>query len=360
MSIDAIHAPCGLFTLSVDGVVLDANPAFAHLLGMEPAQAVGLRLESLVGAGGRLFVNTHVLPLLHLQGRAEEIHLALRDAAGEAVPVLLTAVRRGADPAAPADCAVMVVRQRARFEAELLAARHAAQRAREELERSNGELERFAATAAHDLREPLRKVGMFTSILRRRASAARDDEGVAQFDRVTDAVRRMNGMVDGLLALARAGGAPPTLEPVALDAVVAVVRADLAPAIEAAGATLHVGPLPRVVGDRGLLQQALQNLVGNAIKFRRPDVAPLVEVTGGDAGDGMAWLRIADNGRGFPHGTGASLFRPFERLHRREVEGAGLGLATVRRIVDAHGGHIEAEGEPGVGARFTVRLRAAP
>jgi signal transduction histidine kinase len=359
MTVDAARAPCGLFTLSADGVVLDANPALSRLLGVAPPQPAGQRLESLAAAGGRLFVNTHLLPLLHLQGRAEEIHVALRDAAGAAVPVLLTAVRRGDDPAGTADCAVMVVRQRARFEGELLAARSAAQRAKEELERSNGDLERFAATAAHDLREPLRKVGIFTSILRQRVGDTLGDEVSAQFERVADAVRRMHGMVDGLLALARAGGAPPTREPVALDEVVAVVRADLAPAIEAAGATLRIGALPRVVGDRGLLQQALQNLLGNALKFRRADAPLVVEITGGIAADGMAWLCIADNGRGFPQGTRARLFRPFERLHRGEVEGSGLGLATVQRIVAAHGGRIEAAGEPGVGARFEVRLPAA-
>jgi sigma-B regulation protein RsbU (phosphoserine phosphatase) len=361
MNLDARHAPCGLLSLSAEATILDANATLGSMLGRAPEDLVGLRLDAILAPGGKVFVQTHLLPLLLLHGRVDEIFLSLRHAELGTVPVLLTAVRRGDALAAPIDCALMLVRNRARFEDELLAARASAERAGHELRRSNAELERFAATAAHDLREPLRKVSVFASRLRHRLGDALDAESQHQFERLADATVRMQAMVDGLLELARAGGQPLRIQAVALDTIAPLVLADLGPAIAAADAQVDCSALPRVLGDPVLLQQIMQNLVGNAIKFQRAGVAPRIRIDGGVLGSGEAWFRVHDNGRGFARTDVARLFRPFERLQENpSPPGSGLGLAAVQRLVEALAGTITADGEPGVGAVFTVTLPAAP
>jgi light-regulated signal transduction histidine kinase (bacteriophytochrome) len=233
-----------------------------------------------------------------------------------------------------------------------------------ELERSNRELTEFASVASHDLRAPLRSVSSFVSLIEEDYGEAFTDEGRTYVARIKAAVSRMTALIDGLLALARvrAKGDPFVMVP--LGDVVEEVVADLAHGLAESGGTVDVGPLPAVEADRLQMRQLLQNLIGNAIKFRRPGVAPRVTVSAVRAprpeAEGETWeLRVADNGIGLEPAQAERIFKPFERLHGHGAfEGSGLGLAVCARIVERHGGRIRAEGQPGAGTTLIVTVPA--
>ena len=234
-----------------------------------------------------------------------------------------------------------------------------------ELERSNRELTEFAAVASHDLRAPLRSVTSFVSLIEEDYGDAFTDEGRTYLTRIKAAVARMTGLIDGLLELARVRAKGEPFAPVPLGDVAQEVVADLTHGLAESGGTVVIGPLPTVEADRLQMRQLLQNLIGNAIKFRRPGVPPRVEVTAGPAprgdADDVVWeLRVADNGIGLDPSQAEKIFKPFERLHgHASYEGSGLGLAVCARIVERHGGRIRAEGQPGSGTTLIATIPAA-
>jgi signal transduction histidine kinase len=191
------------------------------------------------------------------------------------------------------------------------------------------------------------------------------DEGRTYVARIKAAVARMTGLIDGLLTLARVRAKGEPFVPIQLGDVAQEVVADLTHGLAESGGTVEIGPLPAVEADRLQMRQLLQNLIGNAIKFRRPGIAPRVRVSASpapraDADDVMWELRVADNGIGLEPVHAEKIFKPFERLHGHgSYEGSGLGLAVCARIVERHGGRIRAEGEPGIGTTLVVTLPAA-
>jgi signal transduction histidine kinase len=244
------------------------------------------------------------------------------------------------------------VAQRRAAEAELTA--YAAR-----LAASNRVLEEFASVASHDLREPLRKVALFGERLEQRAGARLDEESLEYLKRMRGASARMQRLIDDLLALSQLSEPIRPLAPVALDGVLANVLDDLEARIEATGAEVNVQPLPTVMGDPSQLAQLFQNLIGNSLKFQRPDAQPRIRVDAAPGAHGWTEIAVEDNGVGFQPQLAALIFQPFQRLHSRDdFEGSGLGLAICERIVDRHGGTIRAASDER-GSRFVVRLREA-
>jgi signal transduction histidine kinase len=173
---------------------------------------------------------------------------------------------------------------------------------------------------------------------------------------VVEAARRMQVFIDGLLAYSRVTHETGDGEAREVDSaqLLAVARADLSAAIQESGATLTCGPLPRISVAPGF-EQVFLNLIGNAIKYRKPDVAPEIHIEAREDGD--EWIfSVRDNGIGIEPRYLDYVFQPFQRLHGREIPGSGIGLATVRKIVEANGGSIWLESEPGKGSTFCFRL----
>ncbi|MAO80755.1 MAG: histidine kinase [Nocardioides sp.] len=222
-----------------------------------------------------------------------------------------------------------------------------------ELERSNQVLTAFAGQVAHDLRNPLSAVRMSLDLLQEQVeSPDLDAETLAYVaTRATSGAQRMQSLIDDLLSYARVGGQMGRGE-VDLEAVVSDVRADLAVALE--GAEVTVGPLPTVTGDEVQLRAVLQNLVANSAKFAAPGERARIEVRGTTTADGWR-LEVVDHGLGVPEADRGRVFLPLARAHEA-VEGHGIGLATVRRIVDAHHGRIGIDETPGGGATVWIEL----
>ncbi|HWE57876.1 MAG TPA: ATP-binding protein [Acidimicrobiales bacterium] len=239
---------------------------------------------------------------------------------------------------------------------ELSAANESLQRRAAELARSNEELDSFASIASHDLQEPLRKVRTFTEQLSVTESANLSDKGRDYLARTNAAAERMQRLIEDLLRFSRVSTQGRPFETVDLADVAARVVQDLEAQIDDAGGRVEIGALPVITADPLQMQQLLQNLISNGLKFRRPEAPPVVNVTG-RIEEGMLQLRVSDNGIGFEPRYAARIFRIFERLHgRNEYPGTGIGLALCRKIADRHGGTIEAESEPGQGATFKVSL----
>ncbi len=233
------------------------------------------------------------------------------------------------------------------------------QAALDEARRANRDLEQFVQVAAHDLRAPLRTIGGFTELLLERHADQLEPEARRFLDHIGIGVEQMRELLEDLLVYARSGTAELEFEPVDLGALMAAVQAGLSVAIEDAGALVTVEELPTVLGDHTQLSQLLQNLLGNAIKYRG-DEAPRVRVTA--ERDGELWrLSVQDNGIGIDPQDSADIFDTFKRLHSAgEYPGTGVGLAICRRIVQRHGGRIWADSAPGRGTTFHCTLPALP
>ncbi len=247
-----------------------------------------------------------------------------------------------------------------------------------DLERSNQELQEFAYVASHDLQEPLRKIQAFGNLLEEEYGEAIDG-GKAYLDRMRKAATRMRVLIDDLLTFSRVTTKAQPFSPVDLNIVAHEVVDDLEATIQATHGDVEIGELPTIDADPPQIRQMLQNLIGNALKFQRRDVPPVVKihadiVTLSEApGDSQAKpeepgepeqltsaycrLFIEDNGIGFDEKYLDRIFIVFQRLHGKgEYEGTGIGLAVVRKIVERHAGTITACSTPGQGSTFIVTM----
>jgi PAS domain S-box-containing protein len=224
----------------------------------------------------------------------------------------------------------------------------ALQAAHEELKRSNAELEQFAYVASHDLQEPLRMVASYTQLLGRRYEARLDQDAREFMSYIVDGATRMKQLIEDLLAYSRVGTKGQEFKPVALEAPLRRALFNLRAGIEEAGAAVTYDPLPTVLGDEVQLGQLLQNLVGNALKFRSGSV-PRIHL--GVTNSPQEWtIEVRDNGIGIEPQYFERIFMVFQRLHNKgEYPGTGIGLAICKKEVERHGGRIWVESRPAQG-----------
>ena len=228
-----------------------------------------------------------------------------------------------------------------------------------ELRRSNAELEQFAYVASHDLRQPLRMVTSFLSLVERRLGESLDHDTREFIDFAVGGAKKMDHLILDLLEYSRVGREGPPMEAVSLAEVADEAVLNLGMAISEAGAIVTLQPgLPTVRGRRSDLIRLFQNLIGNAVKYRAADRRPEVSVTGKADAEGVT-LSVRDNGIGIPADERGRVFQVFRRLHTDgEYEGTGIGLAVCRKVVEQHGGRIWVESAEGTGCDFRFTLPA--
>jgi light-regulated signal transduction histidine kinase (bacteriophytochrome) len=226
----------------------------------------------------------------------------------------------------------------------------------EELEDVVAELEAFNYSVSHDLRSPLGAILNFTAILEEDHGEALGSEGGALLARIRRSAVRATSLLEDLLRLSRAGRDAACFERVDMEALARETFAQVCAARADIDVELVVEPLPEAIGDRSLLGEVFANLFGNALKYSRDVEKRRVAVTGRREADQNVY-EVSDNGIGFEMRFAEKLFGLFERLHSvDEIEGTGVGLAIVARIVKRHGGRVWAEGHPGRGARFAFSI----
>lgn len=220
-----------------------------------------------------------------------------------------------------------------------------------DLQRSHAELEQFVWMASHDLKEPLRMVGIWLELLERRGSSNFDDEGAEYLRGAIGAAGRMRRLIDDLLGFATLGAHKISLQCVNAETAVTCALANLDAAVRESGAEIECAAMPDVLADAGLLTNVFQNLIGNALKFRAAE-APRIHI--GVRENTAGWVfSVRDNGIGISPDHQDRVFHIFERLHPAdEYPGNGIGLATVKKIVERHGGQVWVESELGNGSTF--------
>lgn len=239
----------------------------------------------------------------------------------------------------------------------------AADRLREEVEslsRANADLEDFAHAVSHDLQEPLATISGFAELLSTGHADDLGEDGAVKLGHIQGSADRMRTMLAGVLAYSKAAGNGMVRTEVDLGAIVEQATRELGERLAVTGAAVVVQGMPVVFADELQLGRVVQNLVANAVKFRRPDRPAVVRVSAEEQEDGTVCISVADNGVGIPEGKREMIFGMFQRLEEQR-DGSGIGLAVCQKIVDRHGGSIWVEGndEGGSTFRFTLPQRPA-
>lgn len=230
------------------------------------------------------------------------------------------------------------------------------------LEKSNQEMRDIANIASHDLQEPLRKIQTFGDLLVERFQNDLPEMGQDYVQRMKDAAGRMQMLVSELLAYSRVSNEPLPFTRVDMNKVTRQVLKDLDWQIESTKASVDLAELPVIEADLMQMTHLMQNLIGNALKFHKPNIPPVVSIYSNDCTEkppqgGMCEILVKDEGVGFNEKYLDRIFQPFQRLNGRyEYEGTGMGLAICRKIIERHGGSISAQSVPGKGTTFIVRL----
>ena len=235
-----------------------------------------------------------------------------------------------------------------------------------ELERSNRELQDFAYVSSHDLQEPLRKIQAFGDRLLKKEFEKLSDQGKDYVNRMLNAASRMQHLINDLLSFSRVTSKAKPFSKINLDQILTEVLSDMEVSIEKAGAEIIRSPLPEIEGEPTQIRQLFQNLISNAIKFRKENENPILNIYAkslqrqahltSTPGDEATEIYFEDNGIGFDEKYLDKIFTIFQRLEGQKFEGSGVGLATCRKIAIRHGGNITAQSQPGIGTRFIVTL----
>ena len=352
----------GKALLDRDGRIIDCNLALADTLRASPEELLGRDFDGLFtgrdsdaelrarGASGSAYRVTR--ELRRDDGDLRHVHLTYAQVPGEEGQGIASLVQ------------VEDITDRLRAEAQVLALNRTlearvALRTRE-LTRANEELESFAYTISHDLRAPLRAIDGFSRMVTDRHGDAFDDVGRGYMARVRAATARMGELIDALLKMSRVSRGELKREPLDLSSMAEDIVSDLAQGDPGRRVDVLVEPGLRASGDSALVRNLLGNLLGNAWKFTRDTVDARVRFRA-VVEDGQEWFEVSDNGVGFDQAYANKLFRPFQRLHAAdEFSGEGIGLASVKRIIERHGGTITGQGVPGQGARFRFTLPDEP
>ncbi len=224
------------------------------------------------------------------------------------------------------------------------------------LELLNQELQEFAHVASHDLQEPLRKIQTFCDMAMKRLASSLDPTAQQYLDKVVNSASRMRDLLHDLLEFSKVATSPEPLKKIELDSLVREAANVFEASVKETGCRIEIESLPAIEADESQMLQLFQNLIGNALKFHS-DLSPHIRVYGKSESKGTCEIRVEDNGIGFDRQFAELIFRPFQRLHGRSLyEGTGMGLAICRKIVERHGGTIRAEGKPGKGSTFIIRL----
>ena len=382
-------APCGYFSFADDGILNSVNATLCHLLGYEKAELQGKNVEFIFTLPTRIFYQTHFFPLLKMQEHAEEIFISLLTKDKQHLPVLLNAKRQQVNSKWFNTCAFIVVQNRKKFEDELVAARHAAEkaltensallRAKAELQKhaekldahivsvnkQNNKLKQFSRVVSHDLQEPLRKILLYTGKLQSPPPQQNSVE-TRTLDRLIRAAEQMRKTVSGLQQFIWLNETPAQFTPVDLNAIWKAAEKQLEGELGAGLLDIHSDQLPEIPADAHQLQLLFYHIFSNAYKFKKKEKAPvfitatLIQQNKFRAlaekykYEDFLKLEIRDEGTGFDPLYKKDIFELFKRQHY--TEGKGLGLSLCKIIVENHHGRISADSQVNEGTIITILL----
>lgn len=331
-----------ILSKTLDGIILSWNRGAERLYGYTAEEVIGQSVALLAPPEQQDEI-PRILERLRRGERLEHYETVRRKKDGTRVSISLTVspVKNAAGEIIGASAIARDITARKQAETKV--------------QRINAELQQFAYIVSHDLQEPLRTVASFVSLLAKRYQGRLDADAEEYITFAVDGARRMQQMIQGLLAYARVGGQTQKFAIVDCEELLTHVINDLRGAITAQQATITHDPLPTIPGDAVRLKQVFQNLLGNALKFRG-EAPPCVHVSAQRV-NGQWRFVVRDNGIGLNPQQAGRLFQVFQRLHPRSAyPGTGIGLAICKKIIEQHGGQIWVESAPGQGAAFFFTL----
>jgi signal transduction histidine kinase len=359
-------APCGYIRFSDTGTIERINSTLANWIGAPKQIIEGQLIQSLLPKAGQIFLQSYIFPQLKFSADLEECHFKLLTRSGERIPVLGNFYwkdrNRTEEPQLDGSVTlydVIIIRAHKRHELEnaLVLAQQKADAAVRELQKSNDALGRFANMVAHDLKSPLQNINRLASYLIDDYEDVLDDGGRDLLQKLDSTSQRAIYFVDKLLEYGRLG-AKGSLEQVDLHDAVKLASETFSELMVATSTTLQIGKLPTVMGIETQLVQLFQNLIGNAIKYRSPDRLPIIDIQATQIGAREWQIWVKDNGVGIPAKHQQDIFDILFRLHGKDYEGAGIGLATCKWIVQNHLGTIGVESKVDEGSSFYLTLRS--
>jgi phosphoserine phosphatase RsbU/P len=389
------NAPCGFVEFTDEGVITYANATLTVWLGEIGQTLAGRKVESIMTVANRIFFQTHLFPLLKLQGRAEEIFLNLRRTTAIPLPVIASAQRRFISGVAVISCVFVTVYQRRQYEDEILqakakaeealhnnealqAAKSEAERRSRELERSilelrsrNNELQRVSQILSHDLREPVRKIALFADLIKNLAPPNTDPEATDALERIYNEAAQSDKLLTAIRQFLEADASTGP-EPLKLDQLVEKCSAEVGIKLAFSDWKVELESLPDVIGHRAPVQRLFSHLLENAIKFRDRNRQLTVKVTGRLVQQNVfqatkdrytyvdfARIEFQDNGSGFDPKYHGYVFQLLKKIDLASP-GLGVGLAICRKVAEVHYGSISVESTPGVGTIFIILLPVRP
>ena len=350
------YSPLGLLSFDEKGAIVACNDNFVQIIGSSREKLIGLNMLNLPDKN---IVSTVQQALNGSQGSYEGIYSSVTAKKNTPVRCLFTPMNVGGGGITGGVGIIEDITERKRAEGELERYRDNLEKLVKErtadLARSNAELEQFAYVASHDLQEPLRMVVSYLQLVDGRYREKLDADAREFIGFAVDGAKRMQALINDLLAYSRIGTQGQAFQPTDCEAVLQMAMRNLEVAIRESGAQIAHDPLPTVMGDATQLVQLFQNLIGNALKFRR-DEPPQIHIRA-ELKAGFWCLSVQDNGIGIESQYFERIFVVFQRLHGRgSYPGTGIGLAICKKIVERHGGTIWVESELGKGStfRFTI------
>lgn len=352
------NAPCGYLQIDRGGKILWINNTLRKWLGYDPQEAFNTHfIEDLFTMGGKMYCQTHLLPLLQMQGELSEINLTMVAKGSTPLPTLISAKRDVLKQGKTQTFSVFVVdiTQRKMYEGELLKERKKAEAALQRLTQINNDLEQFAHTASHDLQSPLRTISGMIYLLQKKKIIEPGSEGEKLFNLIKSNSNQMRTMVRDLLEYSKVDDGPSNFCPVSIEEVCRKAIDLLRDDVEKKRAKFDISDMPVITGSKSQLVRLFQNLFENSIKYRS-EKDPVIVVTKTTTMDYFE-IEVEDNGIGFDMEHASTIFFFMKRIHNHtDIAGTGIGLSACKRIMENHGGSISAASEPGEGSVFKLRF----
>lgn len=343
------NAPCGYHSLDKEGYFVRINNTELSWLGYSRTEIIGeKKFTDLITEESTKTFEKNFSAYLK-QGYVHDLEFDMVRKDGSILPVLVSATAI-TDP----DGNFVMSRSTLFDITELKQAKEQLARTINELKRSNQELEQFAYIISHDLQEPLRTIASFTQLLERRYKGKLDKDADEFIDYIVDAAERMQQLIKDLLQYSRVTTRTGKFYPVNVNNIIDKALKNLKTSIDENNAEIRVDKLPTIMADDLQLIQLFQNLIGNAIKFKKADESPIIHISSyKDDKNNEYVFSVSDNGIGIKPQFAERIFTIFQRLHTRdEYKGTGIGLAIAKKIVERHGGRMWVESELGKGSTF--------
>jgi PAS domain S-box-containing protein len=354
----------GAITLNQDGMILYCNSQFATMVARPLSSVIGLPFAHFVESFDKETYESIFRQCWEKDCKAE---LFLRSGSGS-VPVQLSITALELEDGTSLSIILTDLTAQKRTQQQLENSNQELFRMNHALELSNHDLQQFASVASHDLQEPLRKIQMFSNLLVEKSGEALSPESQKYVDKIVDAATRMKTLIIDVLNYSKLSAHNTEFEDVDLNQIVEDLLEDFELIVEEKNATIDVGELPVIEGNKGQIRQVFQNIVSNALKFVKKDESPVISIRSKYVGersfdsaeqeDGpYCIISIKDSGIGFDEKYLEHIFALFERLHSKDsYEGTGIGLAITKKIMEKHHGLVSAKSYLGKGAEFLLLL----